>query len=343
MSDVLNRLRNVIQEDVGQRGLKTDPTRNLVNAFPDDFRNACLSLAQTPKPVLVIVSGFYIPTAQPPAGETDGPLGALFLARALTPLGVQLVIATDGFCIAALQAGLTACGLAATVPLVKLTPVVANKVTPGQYWDMVQQTVRSPITHLLAIERVGPSHTLESVQRQEAGAWGEAYLDFLHVVPPDHQDRCHTMRGRDITDMMSPAHWLFEETAEKTIVSIGIGDGGNEIGMGKIPWEVIHRNVPGGGLVACRVPTDHLIVCGVSNWGGYALAAGVAHLRGQRLPVDLFDAQTEKKLLQLMVDKGPLVDGVSGKATATVDGLDFDRYIAPLQTMGKILAETSAR
>ena len=54
--------------------------------------------------------------------------------------------------------------------------------------------------------------------------------------------------------------------------------------MGKIPWEVIRRNIPGGGLVACRVPTDHLIVCGVSNWGAYGLAAGrsAAARRGRR-------------------------------------------------------------
>jgi hypothetical protein len=63
--------------------------------------------------------------------------------------------------------------------------------------------------------------------------------------------------------------------------SLGIGDGGNEIGMGKIRWEIIRRNIPRGGLVACRVPVDHLIVCGVSNWGAYGLAAGVLLLRGQ--------------------------------------------------------------
>src|SRR5205807_1527308 len=73
--------------------------------------------------------------------------------------------------------------------------------------------------------------------------------------------------------------------------TIGVGDGGNEIGMGKIPWDVIRRNVPNGGLIACRVPTDYLIVAGVSNWGAYALAAGVALLRGAKLDPSLFDAE----------------------------------------------------
>ena len=41
MSDtILNQLRDLIQDDIGVRGLRTDPTHNLVNACPDDFRQA---------------------------------------------------------------------------------------------------------------------------------------------------------------------------------------------------------------------------------------------------------------------------------------------------------------
>ena len=140
------------------------------------------------------------------------------------------------------------------------------------------------------------------------------------------------MRGRDISAYMAPAHRLFEDAEQSPrITTIGIGDGGNEIGMGKIPWDVIRRNVPNGGLIACRVPTDHLIVCGVSNWGAYALAAGVALLRGTKLAPNLFDVERERELLRIMVEKGPLVDGVTGKPTATVDGLSFDEYVRPLR------------
>ena len=61
---------------------------------------------------------------------------------------------------------------------------------------------------------------------------------------------------------------------------------------------------PRGGLIACRVPTDHLIVCGVSNWGAYALAAGVALLRGAKLDPSLFDPEKERELLRIMVERG---------------------------------------
>src|SRR5205085_7001131 len=67
-------MRDLIQEDVGNRGLRRDPEANLINACPDDFVNACRSVAETPRPVIKIITGFVIPDADPPCLETDGPL-----------------------------------------------------------------------------------------------------------------------------------------------------------------------------------------------------------------------------------------------------------------------------
>jgi hypothetical protein len=337
MSALLQQLRDIVQEDVGRRGLRTDPASNLITACADDFRLACESIAGTPQAIVAVVTGFYIPTAQPPAGETDGPLGAIFLARALVPLGCRVILCSDGFCEAALRAGLAACGLQQNVPLITLAEYAQSiGLSTEQYFQ--EHLGDTQLTHLIALERVGPSHTLESLQQQHGGeAIGQTYLDFLDACPPEHQDRCHTMRGRDITERMSPAHLLFEcAQQEKSITTIGIGDGGNEIGMGKIPWEIMHRNIPGGGLVACRVPTRHLIVCGISNWGAYALARGVWLLRGQPFPAVLADPENERKILQVMVERGPLVDGVTGQPTVSVDGLDFDKYIDVLGRLARV-------
>jgi len=38
--------------------------------------------------------------------------------------------------------------------------------------------------------------------------------------------------------------------------------------------------------------------------------------------------------LALLVERGPLVDGVTGERTATVDGLAFDEYAGPLRRIG---------
>ncbi len=293
MSDpVLATLRDAVQTDPGGRGLATDPRDNLFTACAGDFEAACRSVAAA-RGTLGVVTGFYIAHADPPCGETDGPLGAVFLARALTPLGVKVTLLTEPFCHRALQAGLEACQLA------------------GQVAVISPPSSEIAFKHLVALERPGP------------GSDG----------------RCRNMRGRDITAHTAPAHLLFETAArcDPPATTIGIGDGGNEIGMGKIDLAVIRRNIPDGGLIRCRVPTDYLIVAGVSNWGAYALAAGVFHLGGHRFDPALFDPARERELLELMVERGPLVDGTTGKRQATVDGLTFEEYAKPLVRLGEIL------
>jgi hypothetical protein len=283
-----------IQTDPGNRGLARDPHDNLLTACPGDLAAACRSIANTDKASLAVITGFYIASATPPAFETDGPLGAVFLARALLPSDVQVGLVTDSWCIPALLAGINFCNLA---PSVTVQRVVTEPI--------------GPVTHVLAIERVGPND----------------------------QGQCFTMRGRDVTEFTEPAHTMFRGEANTSRPpTIGIGDGGNEIGMGKIAHETIVKNIPNGDLIHCRVATDHLIVCGVSNWGAYALAAGVYILRGVKPPADLFDPDREREILEVMVREGPLVDGATGKQTATVDGLSWDEYVKPLVRIREILA-----
>jgi len=253
------------------------------------------------------VTAFYIPHATLPAGETDGPLGALFLARTLPQLGVNVSIITDAFAVPALRAGLAAAKVGPEVSLVTLPEVPAG------------------LTHLVALERVGQSHTPRSSGVPDR---------FRSEVPAESWGRCHTMSGRDITAFMQPVESIF---IDSSIPTIGIGDGGNEIGMGKVPWRVIASNIPNGAKVACRVKCDHLVVAGVSNWGAYALAAGVAKLRGQHLDESAFDPDLEQELLRVMVEAGPLVDGLTGRPTVTVDGLAFGTYIEPLMAIGQLV------
>jgi hypothetical protein len=333
MSDaVLREIRDLIQVDVNRRGLATDPQANLINAFPDDFVAACRSIAETPQPSLCIVTGFYIPHAEPPAAETDGPLGAIFLARALAALDVGVALAADVYCGPALQAGLEASGLGQSVSLF----AVPAPGSPLQLTSTTRMPVTGHYSHLVALERVGPSHTLESFRAQR-GYTRHAENLFRMFTPAASHDCPHSMRGRDLSAHTAPMHLWFEHAARLSLPTIGIGDGGNEIGMGKIPWDVIRRNVPNGGLIACRVPTDHVIVAGVSNWGAYALAAGVALLRGAKLDSAHFDEQRECELLRIMVEQGPLVDGATGKQTVSVDGLPFEEYVKPLRRIKEVL------
>jgi len=292
------------------------------------------------------VTGFFIPQAQPPCGETDGPLGALFLARALAPMGVGIALAADGTAVPALATGLAACGLAGKVPLVTLPDAegayegTIREHAHALHHDYLMRftTEVGSVTHLVALERVGPNHTRESIGFEGAS---EAWELFPREVPQAARGRCLSMRGRDVTPFTRPAHLLFEKLPWAMVggrTTIGIGDGGNEIGMGKLPWATVRRNVPQGGLVACRVPTDHLIVAGVSNWGAYALATGVRLLRGAPPDPALYAVEREQELLRLMVEAGPLVDGVTGEPTVTVDGLTFERYARVLTRLWEVVA-----
>src|SRR5438552_4153959 len=85
----------LLKDKARGRGLRTDPESNLVTACAGDFAAACRSLAGASRPRLAVVTGFYIPHATPPAAETDGPLGAVFLAQALVPMGIGVVLSAD--------------------------------------------------------------------------------------------------------------------------------------------------------------------------------------------------------------------------------------------------------
>jgi hypothetical protein len=317
----LSALLAAIQTDPGNRGLARDPHDNLFTACAGDFSEACRSIAAHDSPVLQVVTGFYIPTASPPAMETDGPLGAVFLARALAALRIEVSIVSENACRKAISAGLAAVG---QQPRFIEVAGTRGGVAGGMN-EMLLGASADPTcwpTHRIGLERVGPA--------------GDG--------------RCYSMRGRDISDHTAPAELLFTEENWRysgprenegrpswLVETIGIGDGGNEIGMGKIAHETIVKNIPGGDKIHCRVSTDRLIVAGVSNWGAYALAAGVYILRGAQPLKDIFEPEEERRILEAMVEDGPLVDGVTGRQTATVDGLSWEEYSKPLRMIQAIL------
>src|SRR5262245_34754710 len=100
----LYQLRVIMQRDVNHRGLGTLPRNNLLTACQDDFEAACKSLADTKRLKVGILTGFWIPSAQ--AAETDGPFGAVFLARVLHALGAEVTLMAEGWCADALRVGM---------------------------------------------------------------------------------------------------------------------------------------------------------------------------------------------------------------------------------------------
>jgi hypothetical protein len=99
------------------------------------------------------------------------------------------------------------------------------------------------------------------------------------------------------------------------IPTIGVGDGGNEIGMGKVSG-VIRRKL---SLESCVVSTDVLVIATVSNWGAYGIVTALGAKTGQHLMPDI---QWIENYIVRTVYIGS-IDGVTHTKTITVDGKDM--------------------
>jgi hypothetical protein len=154
-------------------------------------------------------------------------------------------------------------------------------------------------THLVAIERPG---------RGRGG-------DYLNA------------RGVSVAAWNRPIDALF--LAPRRPVTVGVGDGGNEIGMGRVRGRLARE----GRLmarIASVVPVDHLVVAGVSNWGAYGVVAQLGRLAGRPL---LHGPDDERRLIEACVEAGA-VDGITRQRQRSVDGLDADTHAAMVALLG---------
>jgi hypothetical protein len=245
---------------------------------------AASALAGMPAPTIGLITGFFVPGANPPAAETDGPAGAALMALGFINAGLSCRLATDTICESACRVALDAAG-AGSVPI--------DAVPPGQPVDALIDLWRQQgIDRVIAIERCGPAS----------------------------DGRLKNMRGADIGAHAAPLDRLFSAGPWRTI---GIGDGGNELGMGTVP-----AASPGlmGDPIGCVVPADALIAAGVSHWGAYAMLAALMLLRpdwaaAMRLGLD---PALDSAVIRTMVRDGPAVDGITLRRDVTIDGLGMD-------------------
>jgi len=128
------------------------------------------------------------------------------------------------------------------------------------------------------------------------------------------EDTYLNMRYVDISAHTARLDYLFDSE----IPSVGIGDGGNEIGMGNladiIPTVDSLPDYPAVNQV------DRLVIASVSNWGGYGLVAALSQITSKNL---LPSVESETAMLRGMVDSG-VVDGTTGEAVPTVDNFSAE-------------------
>jgi hypothetical protein len=295
--DKIARLENICSQDVG-RGIDS-----LAKAAKGGLLGAARSIAEHPHPNVAIVTGFFMPNGNPPCPETDGPIGSALLAASLLQVGISVRIVTDSLCYQTVKTAVIEAGISGNIPF---DVVAVGEVKEKQYsvTSLLEfwKTLASPVSHIISIERAGPGK----------------------------DDIVRNMRGQDVTAYTAPLHLLFE--SEK-IISVGIGDGGNELGMGNIPREIIASSIRHGEEIACRIKCDYLIVCGVSNWGATGILLALSLLRSdwKAAIFNKLNPEIEFHILETLVNKGLAIDGIKGIPSLSIDNLSWEFHAEVLK------------
>lgn len=140
-------------------------------------------------------------------------------------------------------------------------------------------------------------------------------LIFVERLGHAADGRYYNFKKQDITEWCAPLDMLADEAEKSGIRTIGIGDGGNEAGMGCYYAEL-------GALlpdyVSCLsvVRAEFALTVDVSNWGAYALADALSFVWGVSRGIEPGE---ETKMLEAALCAGA-VDGISGKPETSVDG-----------------------
>ena len=154
-----------------------------------------------------------------------------------------------------------------------------------------------------------------------------AILISIERCGRSHDGLYRNMRNLSITEYTAQIDRLFD--LHNT--TIGIGDGGNEIGMGNV-YKAVEKSTQ---LVENPAITkvSELIISSVSNWGGYGLLAQLSQATGINLLPNIVD---EKDMIEGMVNLGA-VDGVTGKSVYQVDGFELNQNAIILDNLAKEL------
>ncbi len=122
----------------------------------------------------------------------------------------------------------------------------------------------------------------------------------------------YNMRSADISADTAKIDYLFHTFP----VSIGIGDGGNEIGMGNFTTEIQAEGLP---IYPCVTRVQRPVIATVSNWAAYGITAYLAQKTGK----NVMKYVTVRRILEQLVALG-VVDGVKKEAALSVDGFSID-------------------
>ena len=240
-----------------------------------------------------------------PEGETDGPSGVAILARAFSELGIRSCILSEERFLPGIRASVQSAG----------TPVLTE----------ASWAKRSNGAICLAVP-TGAVPGGEFIEKLLASRDDWSVAMFVEKPGPGQEGRFHNSSGKEKdADWVAHLHLLAQAARSRGLLTIGIGDGGNEIGFARIR-EALHAAEPHrygcdcgcvGGLLD-DTEVDFLLPASVSNWGAYALVAALALRLGRSSLMP--DWKQVEASIKAPLEHGAF-DGYTGLSLPTCDGV----------------------
>ena len=330
LREVAEILDNLINTDISGRGVIRPLFAAARDLLDKPMTLAAMNLLNDSikpgDPVFIATGWVDQPLVAPGCGESDGPPGAVFLARALRmSLQALPIIIVDESLVDGLKAVARAAGLQCVPPEHLRYSVELNKLITVSIISFPADpgAAKKEATRLL--ETFKPAACIAI----ERGSMNEA-------------DVIHNMAGRDTGETMAKLDYLFRAAINSAIPTIGIGDGGNEIGMGNIA-EAIQKHIPYGQKCQCPcgcglAPTtvvDVLVTATISNWGAYAIAALLGAATGKDV---INTSDNELRVLQAAASAG-FHDPIAGYVTPSVDGCRAEVQLAMVSLIREIVVQ----
>jgi hypothetical protein len=299
----------------------------MYKALRDKFKRpltllAAEKLKELVKPcdTVMVATGFHIPIWLA-KGELDGPLGAASLARAINlGLEAKTLILSEKSILDVLKVACTAAEI---------------KVFEGD----VART----------LPRKVPSTVIEEfpTDKEQAKEYANKLLDDINPsavlcvekVGPNKKGVYHSVYGSDVSEYAAKVDYLVEEANRRKILTIGIGDRGNEIGLGVIK-DIVEKVIPTGSKckcpcgagIACVTETTVPVLAAVSNFGAYGITACLSALLDK--PWIMQTPEVELQTVKECLEAG-CVDAL-GWPTYSVDGIPLDVYVQIVNIMRHI-------
>lgn len=260
-----------------------------------------------------------------PNSEIDGIPGAVSIARALHfGYGVQVTILTEARAEGSVRATTRAAGM-----------------------NFRRKDENPELAHCVVFEA-------SPIERDACDQHAEDILERLNPtaviaiekLSPNSAGVIHGTTGLSYDDVHTKPDAYFSRAAERDILTVGIGDGGNEVGFGVAAEETAKIMPAGqrclcecGGGSAAAIATDEFMVAAISDWGGYALGAMIAYTTGVRKA--MITPRDVERMLYACIDAGAL-DGARGTPEVGDDGVPLEGQIAYVSLLNTLVDVASA-